>query len=73
MSPEQARGQTMARGTDVWSFGVSLFEALTGVRPFERPTLPDTLSAVLNEDPPWDAASNGRVPKSHRPPRSFPA
>jgi len=57
MSPEQARGHAMAKGTDVWSFGVCLFEGLTGIHPFARETLPDTFTAVLKEDPPW-----GRLP-----------
>ena len=54
MSPEQVRAQTMTKGTDVWSFGVVLFEALAGVHPFARETLPDMLSAILNDSPPWE-------------------
>ncbi len=54
MSPEQARGQTMAKSTDVWSFGVVLFEALSGVHPFARETIPDMLSAILTDPPPWE-------------------
>ena len=53
MSPEQARGLDLDKTTDIWSFGVCLFEALTGKNPFTRRSLPDTQSAILNDEPPW--------------------
>jgi serine/threonine protein kinase len=51
MSPEQARGEPLSRHTDIWSFGVILYELLTGVCPFARPTIAETLSSVLSEQP----------------------
>ena len=54
MSPEQARGEATDRQTDIWSFGVVLYELLTGSSVFGRPTTADTLAAVLG--PPPDAA-----------------
>lgn len=55
MSPEQARGKTVDRRADIWSFGVVLFEMLTGTRLFEGDTVSDVLAAVLTRDPDWKA------------------
>jgi hypothetical protein len=54
MSPEQARGTTVDRRSDIWSFGVVLFEMLTGKRLFQGQTVSDTLAGILKSDPPWD-------------------
>jgi serine/threonine-protein kinase len=53
MSPEQARGRPVDRRTDIWAFGVLLFEMLTGARLFAGETVSDTLAAVLKTDPDW--------------------
>jgi Tol biopolymer transport system component/tRNA A-37 threonylcarbamoyl transferase component Bud32 len=54
MSPEQARGQTADRRTDIWAFGAVLFEMLTGQRAFEGESVADTLAAVIHGDPRLD-------------------
>ena len=51
MSPEQARGQTLDRRTDLWSFGCVFYELLTGRVPFGGDTVSDTLAAILDREP----------------------
>jgi len=51
MSPEQARGKAVDKRSDIWSFGVVLFEMLTGDRLFAGETVSDVLAAVLTRDP----------------------
>jgi Tol biopolymer transport system component len=55
MSPEQARGQTVDRQTDIWAFGCVLFEMLTGARAFTGDTLAEISAAVLKSEPEWSA------------------
>ena len=54
MSPEQARGRTVDRRTDIWAFGVVLFRMLTGSRMFEGDTVTDTLAKILEREPEWE-------------------
>jgi len=50
MSPEQARGHAVDKRADIWSFGVVVYELLTGRQLFNGPTISDTLAAVLRQD-----------------------
>src|SRR5439155_1283113 len=50
MAPEQARSGTVDRRADVFSLGVSLYEALTNIRPFARDNDLAILNAVLQVD-----------------------
>ena len=53
MSPEQAGGKTVDKRSDIWAFGVVLYEMLTGRRAFDGGDVPLTLSAVLQREPAW--------------------
>ena len=55
MSPEQARGQGTDKRTDIWGFGCVLYEMLTGRAVFLRETVSDTIAAILEREPEWDA------------------
>ena len=52
MSPEQVRGEAVDLRSDLFSFGLVLYECLSGRPPFERPTGVEVMTAILREDPP---------------------
>ncbi len=53
MSPEQARGKTLDKRTDIWAFGCVLYEMLTGTRAFGGDDVSDVLASVLAREPEW--------------------
>jgi serine/threonine protein kinase len=63
MSPEQARSQQIDARGEIFSLGVVLFELLVGLRPFDRPTVPETLEAIREASPPAPSrASSRKIP-----------
>ena len=54
MSPEQARGKEVDRRTDIWAFGLILFEMLTGHQLFAGETASDILAGILKTEPDWN-------------------
>lgn len=67
MSPEQARGITVDARSDIFSFGVLLYEMIAGHAPFEGPTSSDILVAILERQPPSLSSflSNAQVELDH--------
>ncbi|MFK7800900.1 MAG: protein kinase [Anaerolineae bacterium] len=51
MSPESCRGQEVDGRADVWSFGILLFEMLTGTRPFDQDNPMELMLAIMREPP----------------------
>jgi Tol biopolymer transport system component len=63
MSPEQARGKTLDRRTDIWSFGCVLYEMLSGRPLFGGETASDTIAQILEREPDWSKLSPGVPPR----------
>jgi len=62
MSPEQVRGKAADARSDIFAAGLVLYEMLTGKRAFHKPTSADTMSAILNENPPAIAQIAANIP-----------
>jgi serine/threonine protein kinase len=56
MAPEQAKGKTADKRSDIWSFGVIVYEVLTGKRLFQGESAVEILGGVLNQEPDISAA-----------------
>jgi serine/threonine protein kinase/Tol biopolymer transport system component len=62
MSPEQVRGEAADARSDIFSFGVVLYELLSGQRPFIGDTAVQTMNAILTEDPPEIVTTSRALP-----------
>lgn len=62
MPPEQAKGKPVDKRADIWSYGVVLYELLTGKRPFQGADMAELLAAVLRDEVKLDA-----IPERMRP------
>jgi eukaryotic-like serine/threonine-protein kinase len=62
MSPEQARGKSVDKRTDIWAFGCVLYEMLSGQRAFGGEDVTDTLAAVVKSEPNWGLPPTGVPP-----------
>lgn len=65
MSPEQAEGEPTDKRSDVWSFGVVLYEMLSGKRCFDGKTTSHVMLHVLEQEPDWEKLP-GTVPVAVR-------
>jgi hypothetical protein len=63
MSPEQARGKTVDKRSDIFSFGCVLYEMLSGIGPFRGETVTDSLGAVLHREPNWGLLPAATTPR----------
>ena len=62
MSPEQAVGQTIDARSDIWSFGVVLYEMATGRKPFVGETTGGTIEKIRHSQPEAIARFNYEIP-----------
>jgi Tol biopolymer transport system component len=62
MSPEQARGKTVTKATDIWAFGCVLYEMLTGKQVFEGEDITEILAAVVKSEPDWNRLPEATPP-----------
>jgi Tol biopolymer transport system component len=66
MSPEQARGLSVDKRSDIWAFGCVLFEMLTGMQAFRGGTMTDVLVSVLTGAVDWTSLPEDTPPALRR-------
>ena len=63
MSPEQVHRQEVETQADIFSFGIVLYEMITGVHPFQKSNVYETVSSILNDRPPPLARYRDSIPE----------
>jgi eukaryotic-like serine/threonine-protein kinase len=61
MSPEQVRGAEVDHRSDIFSFGMILYEMLSGKRAFDGASMAELMSAILKEEPPELSETNAKI------------
>jgi hypothetical protein len=61
MAPEQVRGKTADKRSDLFAFGTILYEMLSGQRAFRGDTAADTITAILSKEPPDLSQTNREI------------
>jgi serine/threonine protein kinase/Tfp pilus assembly protein PilF len=64
MSPEQVRGGMVDKQSDIWSFGIILYETITGISPFKGEYEQATMYSILNEEPEQVSKLCANLPKA---------
>jgi eukaryotic-like serine/threonine-protein kinase len=65
MSPEQAKGRTVDKRTDIFAFGCVLYEMLTGRAAFEGDDVGEILARVIEREPDWSGLPSKVPPRIH--------
>ena len=55
MAPDQAKGRSATKRSDIWAFGCLVYEMLTGRQAFLGDTIAEVIAAVLKSEPDWQA------------------
>ena len=63
MSPEQAKGKTVDKRTDIFSFGIVLYEMLTGKKAFAGEDVSEVLASIIKTEPDWKAVPTDLDPR----------
>src|SRR5258706_5271258 len=66
MAPEQAKGKAVDKRTDIWAFGVVLYEMLTGEALFAGDSMSEKLAAIIKDEPTLDRLPSGTPPAIRR-------
>ena len=66
MAPEQAKGKAVDKRADVWAFGCTLYEMLTGHRAFAGDDMTEIVATIMRDAPDWSRLPPGLPPVADR-------